>query len=80
MKEAQSCLDFLGYDVDRTDGYFDVSTQKALQQFEADNELSVSEDLTSEVYDSLLTKVVVKWNTDESADVQLNRAEEILHG
>lgn len=80
VKEAQSCLDFLGYDVDRMDGYFDVPTQKALQQFETDNDLSVSEDLTSEVYDSLLTKVVVKWNTDESADVQLQRAQEILHG
>lgn len=78
VKEAQTSLDFLGYEVSRQDGYFDESTREALQQFESDNDLTNSDDLTAEVYEALLSKVVVKWNTDESADLQMIRAQEIL--
>ena len=42
VMNAQLTLDALGYDVNRTDGYFDLSTVHALQVFQADNDLEVT--------------------------------------
>ena len=42
IASAQQILNALGYDVARTDGYFDASTVEALEVFQADNDLEVT--------------------------------------
>lgn len=77
-KEAQLCLSFLGYDVDRKDGYFDESTLEALHAYEADNEIEETDVLDNDLYMSLITSVVYAWSSDESYDSQMTRAKELL--
>jgi len=42
IESAQQILELLGYDVARTDGYFDASTITALKAFQSDNDLEVT--------------------------------------
>ena len=42
IMSAQQTLQALGYEVDRTDGYFDASTIEAVRQFQAANDLAVT--------------------------------------
>lgn len=80
VKEAQMALDFLGYSVDRQDGYFSAATEAALKQFETDQNLTADGILDAKTYDALISRVVYVWNTDTSKDLQLQKAEEILNG
>lgn len=80
IADAQLCLDYLGYDVDRKDGYFSQQTGIALQQYKEDHNLSQDETLDKETYDNLRSAVILDWNTSSTHDTQLQRAEEILHG
>ena len=79
-KFAQLCLDYLGYDVKRTDGYMDESTLAALKQFESDYELEETDHLNSTVYTALISKVIYDWNTTTEHDTQLRKALEVLSG
>ena len=42
IQNAQQILDVLGYDVARTDGYFDQSTKRAVRAFQSDNDLDAT--------------------------------------
>jgi len=42
IMSAQMILDALGYDVNRTDGYFDISTVEALRLFQGNNDLEAT--------------------------------------
>ena len=42
IESSQQILDAIGYDVDRTDGFFDSSTEGALEEFQANNDLEVT--------------------------------------
>ena len=70
VKFAQLCLDYLGYNVGRTDGYFSSQTETALRQFEIDKE----------TFSTLYSAVVLDWNTTKTHDVQLQKAQEVLNG
>lgn len=48
VMSAQQILEAIGYDVARTDGYFDVTTVNALRQFQADNGLAVTGEIGAE--------------------------------
>lgn len=62
VEDAQLSLDFLGYTVDRTDGYFSLSTQNALLAFEKDMGLSEDGLVSKEVLSSLISEVVRVWH------------------
>ncbi len=80
VKEAQLCLDYLGYSVDRMDGYFSVSTEDAVKQFQTDRNLEVTGILDSVTYQTILSEVVYDWNTSDTHDLQYAKALEVLNG
>lgn len=79
VRLIQLALDFLGYSVERTDGYFDRSTEKALIQFQ--NEFGIEEKgiLNGKTQEAVFSQVTKTWSLDKSYDVQLNKAIELLH-
>lgn len=79
-KEAQMLLQYLGYDVDRTDGYFDESTQNAILKYQQDQDMEETGVLDKDLYEGLISAVVLDWQTNEDHDPQLARAKEILNG
>ncbi len=77
---VQQGLDFLGYEVDRFDGYFSLKTQKAVNAFRKDNDLEENGVVDEAFCDSLFRAVQTQYNADRSAyDTQYQRAWEILH-
>ena len=80
ISDAQMCLDYLGYSVDRTDGYFSSGTGTALKKYKEEHNLDSNEILDKDTYDSLRSSVILDWNSSTSHDLQLQRAEEILNG
>lgn len=79
VKEAQLALDFMGYEVDRTDGYFSAETETALKQFEKDHELTEGGILNTSTYEAIVSAGVSMWQTDKTKDIQLSKALEILN-
>ena len=75
---AQMCLDFLGYESMRTDGYFDKRTEEALKEFQKKLELDETGVLDRTSYDTLISQTVYEWYSDDSHDTQLMRAVELL--
>lgn len=76
--DLQYMLDFLGYEVDRFDGYFSLATQKALKQYQGDHKLTVSGDLDQASANSLNSQIVTNWNLHpEIYDLQLLKAIEL---
>ena len=80
VKFAQLCLDYLGYSVGRTDGYFSSQTEDALRQFETDKGIKADGVLDKETFSTLYSAVVLDWNTTKTHDVQLQKAQEVLNG
>ena len=78
VSDAQLCLDYLGYTVDRTDGYFSETTAEALKQFQSDHELSSDGVLNKDTYDTLYGTVRYRWETTTDTDTQLAKAVEVL--
>ena len=70
----QIYLDYLGYDIDRQDGYFSTQTLQALRQFESDYGLDAQDELDDELLTVILSKVIYVSHVDESKDVQKLRA------
>lgn len=77
---AQLSLDFLGYLVNRTDGYFDASTVNAMIQFRSDYNLEASERLDKQALQVLTTEVIRFWFTNRAQlDTQLQKALELIN-
>lgn len=53
VRSAQLILDLLGYEVDRTDGYFDSSTVDAVRTFQQDNDLNQTGNIDGETATAL---------------------------
>ena len=79
VKSAQKYLAYLGYDVDRRDGYFSKATETALKQYETDHSLSSDGILSYDDYSSLYSSVLHDWTMSKTHDTQYNRAMEILN-
>lgn len=77
---VQYGLDYLGYEVDRFDGYFDESTLRALNSFKEANGLEADGKLDSNTYRTIIAKVIELKSTDYTKDVQLTKAREVLNG
>ena len=77
-KALQIYLQYLGYNVDRTDTYFSVASSEALKQFQQDNGLEATGNCDKTTWDLLVKKTSVKLNEDDNGDVQkLKAIEEI---
>lgn len=79
IENAQMCLSYLGYEVDRKDGYFSSKTAESLKQFKEDHNLSSDEILDADTFNALRSAVILDWNTTHTHDTQLAKAEEILN-
>lgn len=80
VKDASLCLDYLGYTVDRTDGYFSLTIAESLQQFKNDKDLGDDAILDADTFNALRSAVLLDWNTTREHDTQLTKALEVLHG
>ncbi len=77
---AQKALDYLNYDVDRTDGYFSQATEEAIKTFQKDHSLEETGILNKTTYESLVSTVTLDWSTSDANDTQLKYAEELING
>lgn len=74
---AQMSLDLLGYEVDRTDGYFDQSFSEAIRQYKTDKGFLEDSILDFQTYEAIVSDVIFNLNQFEN-DYQLKKAIEIL--
>lgn len=80
-KSVQIYLKFLGYEVDRRDEYFSITSSQALRMYQADMGLEVNGNINDEVVASLLSSCAKKWHEEKSTlDVQMKKAMEVIHG
>lgn len=77
-KSMQIYLAYLGYSIDREDGYFSEATLNALLQFEKDYGLDAQQTLDDHLLAVILSKVIYTGRVDESRDDQKLRALEEL--
>lgn len=81
VKLAQIYLKFLGYTIDRTDGYFSTTTLNALKQFSSDYKLNVKEEINEELLNELYKKTTQEYLTNMNQyDIQLHKAIEVANG
>lgn len=79
VAQMQSMLDFLGYEVDRVDGYFSQKTKDALISFQKDMQLEVTGALDETVASALNSSVVRSWKLEtEKYDTQMNYALDLI--
>ena len=74
---AQNILDIIGYNVDRTDGYFDESTVQAVRTFQQNNDLEVTGHIDGQTA-SRLTMALRDKIRNSDYDTQLLAAIELL--
>jgi len=80
IRDAQLALDFLGYNVDRTDGYFSSQTVKALESYINEYKLDVEPIINKALLDKLRSEVVRVWNVEKTEkDIQLLKAMELIN-
>lgn len=60
LKFYQNALNALGYKVDRTDGYYSVGTNNALNKFKQDHNLTNETDLSVKVQSEIIRTVYIK--------------------
>lgn len=80
VKDAQECLSYLGYSVDRRDGYFSAATQDAIRQFQKDHGMNEDGILNENTYNAIYSQTILTNATDDARDPQLQKAEEVLNG
>ncbi|MBR2067619.1 MAG: S41 family peptidase [Solobacterium sp.] len=73
-------LEYLGYKIDRKDGYFSKETKEVLLKFEKDNGLKEDGILTETDYETLMSLIAYDIYTSNENDTQLQKALEILNG
>jgi carboxyl-terminal processing protease len=80
VKDAQLCLDFMGYAVDRTDGYYSVATETAVNAFKTEMGLTADGILNKDVLSSLQAAMVRTWYLNKTTkDTQMNKALELMN-
>lgn len=78
VRVSEEALDYLGYDVERTDGYFDKSFEHALNDFKFDYNLVSDSSLDKDTYEAIISAVIKTKSMDQSKDNQLNKAIELI--
>lgn len=80
VRLAQLALDYLDYQVDRTDGYFDESTELALSSFKNSIGMDNVTVLDSDTMDALVSAASRQLSMNPEKDTQLMKAKEIING
>lgn len=78
IENIQIMLKGLGYDIDRTDGYFDQSTEKAVESFQGEKDLKVDGIIDEETASMIEADIIDKIRNKED-DLQLKKAIEVLY-
>lgn len=73
VRSAQIMLDSLGYDPERTDGYFSEQTEAAVKSFQADHQLAATGEIDDKTAETL-EQLVIKWIQNKENDIQLLEA------
>ena len=79
VKVVQDALDFLGYQPDRTDGYFSENTMQVLKTYQSANNLDATGIIDEDTYYSLISDVKFLWASDYNYDNQIQACLEILN-
>lgn len=78
-KALQTFLQYLGYEVDRTDEYFSITSSNALKQFQKDNGLAPTGDCNYTTWQMVVDQAIEKYNQNYiNDDNQRNKAIELL--
>lgn len=78
-KALQTFLQYLGYEVDRTDEYFSLTSANALKQFQRDNNLAPTGDCNYDTWQKIVEQAIEKYNQNYiNDDNQRNKAIELL--
>lgn len=81
VADAQVMLKFLGYEVDRKDGYFSKDTDVAVKAYQKDHAMKVNGVVNKELNVSLLSEAQQKWFSEkETLDLQMKKAMEVANG
>lgn len=75
---ASLALDYLDYDVERYDGYFDKSLEESLTKYQMEHDLKANGVLDTDTYQALISSVKRAYNSDREKDSQLQAALDIL--
>lgn len=78
IENIQVILNGLGYETDRSDGYFDETTEKAITAFQEDEDLDVSGEVDEETGGRLESKIIETIREGKD-DLQLEKALESLY-
>lgn len=79
IRSVQIMLEALGYEVDRTDGYFSANTAEAVRKFQRDHGLN-STGIVDTTTASKLEEKVIAFIRDDANDPQMQKALEIAAG
>jgi len=80
VKDAQLCLDFMGYTVDRMDGYYSAQTEIALNAFKTKMNMPADGILTKDVLSSLHSAMISTWYLNkDTKDLQMIKALELMN-
>ena len=80
IQDVQIALDFLGYTVDRQDGYYSQKTFEALTQYQSEKGLTQDGLVTKSLLESLASEVVRVWHQErDTKDLQRIEALKIVN-
>ena len=74
----EMALDYLDYDVERQDGYFDESFLNALNAYKSEHGFKADGILDKTTYETIISSVTKVKGIDKSKDTQLNEAIKII--
>ena len=80
ISDMSLCLDYLGYQTDRSDGYFSKVLSDSLKQFQRDYGLEQTGMLDVHTYNRLYGQTRFHWQTTKDTDTQLAEAIDVLQG
>ena len=78
VKVAQMALDYLDYDIERTDGYFDRSLEDALKLYQEKTGLEVNGILNRDTYGAIVSETRRELSSNTDKDAQLVKAKELM--
>lgn len=74
---VEKALEFLDYDIDRKDGYFDEQLKASLIKYQEDYGLTPNGIIDYKTYNSVITSAIMELNNKEK-DIQFKKAIELL--
>lgn len=81
VKDTQIYLRFLGYEIDRVDGYYSQKTLEAVNKFQSDNGLEVNGVINLDLNKKIVVLAQAKYHTQQkSLDTQMLKAIEVANG